>query len=80
MFSAACQAKMIVLVRDDPQDVVGFVAASASLTGAYVEKGLDVARNPWKGWFSDPFKDLRQRARAFALEWSLDPALIKELG
>ena len=56
------------------QEAIAFGVSSTSLVTAYVKKAEEVARNPWKFIFRDPFRDLREQVRVFAAKFDLDPA------
>lgn len=62
-----------------------FADMLVDLESAYYGKLLTLAKfqfpkDLWSGKYKDPFNDCREKARAFARVWQLDPQLIDLLG
>lgn len=68
------------IATTDPTHVVPFAKASASLIGDWTSRAADVAKNPWRYLFSDPFRALRDQTRVFATTWNLDASFIAAMG
>lgn len=81
LFEAAVVHKTTELATTNPSDVPTFARASAGLMGDWVNKTMDIAKNPWKYLFSkDPYFDLRKQTRVFAANWTLDAAFVDAMG
>ncbi len=52
-----------------------FNQEAMNLTTAYINRGAQVGKNPWKYIFSDPFRGEREMVRVFARKWSLSQEL-----
>lgn len=76
LFFAACQAKAVQLVKQDPAALIPFGEASAKLAQEWVDAPRKISLKN----FRDPYKPAREKARRFAAEWDLDETFRKELG
>ena len=71
---------------EEAKDVATEARVFSKQAGDLVGQWLSVASSSWKklsfarlfGW--DPFREMRQKTRAFAARWDLDPAFRSVLG
>ncbi len=54
-------------------EAIEFGQAARDLVTAYARRVFDVAKNPFRFLFMDPFKALREEVRQFAAKFDLDP-------
>lgn len=80
LFTAAVAKKTMELAIADPTRLAEFVYISTDLSTRYINRGFDVAKNPFGWLFKDPFKELRAETRTFAATWDLDSEFRKIIG
>ncbi len=80
LFQAVVFKRIGEIATTNPTQALPFAEACAQILGAWAARGADLVKNPWSWLFRDPFKDLRNQMRDFAVTWSLDKSFVDAMG